>query len=639
MPETNGNANACKQLILSKPLAEFDKTFLESLFASYFDKTEMKQKDSAFNPETHIKLTHEEYPYVKDEIETSLGMLFMNRFLLEYVGVIQYLGYWNHSLNKKKLGKLNTAVNNLVVLDKIDTKTLGQFVDRRDQLGFQSAPFLATSISATLVRPMHDVNQRKLELLQEHQKELQSNNPTDQILAMNAIEKELMGMVRKNLHNDYGADMYESGDGNLDNNYKTINVMRGAVMNDITGKFDIVGASLMDGIQKKDIPAFSNSIVAGAYPSAIGTGEAGYMAKIILALLQSEHIDPDPNSDCGTNVTIPLTITDSNKQYVLYRYINQSGKKTLLTVENIDQYVGETVNVYSPQCCTHDAICGKCAGLVFHNLGVTNVGLLVTSITQKLLNIKLKSKHDLSESASIIKRDIIFETPNKFFDIEDGFVVNKTTMRIFIPRMFEEISGFSLEATKARCFGVLPVKFYSNSGQEILSTRMTVPTMLTFNVYDDIQEEPDYYILNYAPGSRVCSVAIRQNVANVELFLNQIYIHSRTPQLPYNMLTEMMFRCMEINKIDLTGPSIAYEMLARRLCRHGTHPFAMVYGKNPNVNPLSYEKIEYRSAVQRAGILQGLLFEDISTAINVGLSQTYDGVKPVETPLEKVIKA
>ena len=168
---------------------------------------------------------------------------------------------------------------------------------------------------------------------------------------------------------------------------------------------------------------------------------------------------------------------------------------------------------------------------------------------------------------------------------------------------------------------------------------MTVPTMLTFNVYDDIQEEPDYYILNYAPGSRVCSVAIRQNVANVELFLNQIYIHSRTPQLPYNMLTEMMFRCMEINKIDLTGPSIAYEMLARRLCRHGTHPFAMVYGKNPNVNPLSYEKIEYRSAVQRAGILQGLLFEDISTAINVGLSQTYDGVKPVETPLEKVIKA
>ena len=48
MPETNGNANACKQLILSKPLAEFDKSFLESLFASYFDKAEMKQKDPPF---------------------------------------------------------------------------------------------------------------------------------------------------------------------------------------------------------------------------------------------------------------------------------------------------------------------------------------------------------------------------------------------------------------------------------------------------------------------------------------------------------------------------------------------------------------------------------------------------------------
>lgn len=644
MPEGNkqtnpSNANVGKQRILSASLEEFNKDFLESLFASYHDRESGTFKSAPFDPTSKITLTHSEYEWVQDSVETSLGMLFMNRFLLEYVGVIKFIGYWNRQLDKKGLGALDTTVNNFVITDQIDTKTLGRYIDRRDQLGFQSAAFLSVSISAGLIRPMHDVNQRKLELLQEHADAINSNNPTSQILAVNAIEKELMGMVRKNLASDVGYDMYASGDGNLDNNYKTINVMRGAVFNNITNRYDIVDASLMDGIKKRDIPAFANSIVAGAYPSAVGTADSGYMAKIILALLQSEHIDPDPNSDCGTTVTIPLTITDKNKQYALYRYINDGGNKVLTTLDNIGSYVGKTVQMYSPQCCTHDAICGKCAGRVFHNLGVTQVGLLVTAITQKMLNLKLKSKHDLSQKAAIIDKKYIFADENKYYDVEDGYIKNKVPMKIFVPRVFDEFAGFSLEATSATCFGVVPVKFYDNSGKEILSTRMTVPASLTFSIYDDVQEDPEYYIIPYEAGSTVCSVAIRQNVTNVEYFINQIYLYSKSPQLPYNIMTELMFRCLEINNIDLTGPSITYEMMARRVCRHNGKPFAFVFGKNGSVDPLKYDKLRYREAVQRAGILQGLLFEDISTAINVGLAQSLNGIEPTVTPLEKVIKA
>lgn len=633
------NAHIGKQRILSAPLEDFNKDLLESLFASYYDKSTNTVKDAPFEPTTPITLTHEEYKYVNKSIETSLGMLFMNRFLLEYTGVLQHMGYWNIELNKKGLAKLDTAVNNLVITDQIDTEVLAKYIDRRDQLGFQAAPFLSTAISATLVRPMQNVNQRKMELVEEYRDQINSNDPTQQILAVNKIESELMGMVRKNLSSDYGYDMYASGDGNLDNNYKNINVMVGPVFNHITGRFDVVDSSLMDGIKKKDIPASANNIVAGAYPSAIGTADSGYMAKIILALLQSEHIDPDPDSDCGTTATIPLTITESNRQYVLYRYINDDGKKTLLTLENVGSYVGKTVNLYSPQCCTHDAICGKCAGLIFHKLGVTQIGLLVTAITQRLLNLKLKSKHDLSQKASVIDAKHIFETQNTYFDIKDGNVVNRLDMKVFIPRMFEEFSGFSIEATSAYSFAVLPVKFYSESGQEVLSTRMIIPAVLRFNVYDDVQEDPDYYILSYEPESEVCSVAMQQTVANVEFFINQIYLHSKSPQLPYNLMTELMFRCLELNRIDLTGPSITYEILARRVCRHSGKPFAFVYGKNPNVNPLGYDKEPFRIAVQRAGILQGLLFQDMSTAINVGLSQSIRGIEPTITPLEKVVKA
>lgn len=635
---TSSTAQVGKQRILAAEITEFNKAFLEGLFASYFDRSTNTQKASAFNANDHIKLTNSEYQYVKDEIETCLGLLFMNRYLLEFTGIIQHLGYWNIPLDKKGLEKLNIAVNNLVITGAIDTKILGKFIDRRDKLGFQAASFLSSSISPSLVRPMHNVQQLKLQLLEKYKDDLNSSDPTRQLIASNAVEKELMALVRQNLKNDYGYDMYASGDGNLDNNYKTINVMRGAVFNGLTGKFDVCESSLMDGIKTKDIPSFANSVVAGAYPSAVGTADAGYMAKIILALLQSVNIDPNPNSDCGTTQTIPLTITDRNKQYVLYRYINEGGKKVLTTLDNIGNYVGKTVNLYSPQCCKHESICGKCAGRVFHNLEVTQIGLLVTSITQKMLNIKLKSKHDLSQSAAIIDKKWLFEQPNSYYDIKEGFIVNKIPMKIFIPRMFDEFKGFSLEATTCTSFGVVPVKFYDNNGNEVLSTRLTVPATLDFHIYDDVQEDPDYYILQYEPDSNICSVAIRQSVKNVEYYINQIYLHSKTAQIPYNMMTEMMFRCLEINKIDLTGPSITYEIIARRVCRSGGKSFALRFGQG-GVDPMSYDKEPFRVAVQRAGILQGLLFQDISTAINVGLSQNIDGITPTTTPLEKVVKA
>ena len=635
------NANMGKERILKAEINDITKSFIEGMFSAYHDRATGTFKEAPFNPTDKIKLTPSEYKWIKGEsIDTTLGRLVMNRYMLERTGLIQFIGYWNNPLDKKSLGKLDSAVVNLVILDKIDIDTYGEYIDSRDRLGFWVTSYTSVSISAGLIRPMPDVEKRKAEILKERSADINSEDAVTQIIAVNDMEKELMGMVRKNLQNDPGYDMYASGDGNLDNNYKTINVMRGAVFNNITKRYDVVESSLMNGIKKKDIAAFSNSVLAGAYPSAIGTAEAGYMSKIIMTLLQSEHLDPDPNSDCGTTKTIPITITENNKRYMLYRNFNIAGKTVMTTIENIDKFVGQTVRMYSPMCCTHDAICGKCAGLVFHNLGVTNIGLLTSDITDKLLNLKLKSKHDLSQNAGIISANHIFLHANPYFSIEGaGTLVNKAEMKMFIPRMLDKMSGFYLENTCVTTMGIFPVKFYDKNGKELMSTMMTIPGMLSFNIYNDIQETEDHFIVSYDPGSNICSLKIQKSPVNAEFFINQIYLHSSVPQLPYNLITEMMFRCLEINNVDLTGPSIAYELLARAVCRSGNKSFAKVYGKPGEVDPMSYTKFRYREAVQRSGILQGILFEDISQSLNVGLAQTLNGIDPTPTPLEKIIRA
>jgi hypothetical protein len=632
-------ASIAMEKILKADINDITKTFIEDLFASYHDKETNEFKQSNFVTTEEIVLTPNDYKWVKEKTNTTVGMLLFNRYILERIGIIEHLGYWNIPIDKKGLESLTTAVNNLAIMDKITVKQLGEYIDSRDRLGFWCAAFLSVSITPSLIRPMDNVNKRKAELFKQYEAEIKSDNPVTQTMTVNKIEKELMGIVRENLKNDSGYDLYRSGDGNLDNNYKTINVMRGSVFNNSTKKYDVVENSLMNGVKKKDITPFANSVLAAAYPSAVGTADAGYMAKIILALLQSEHIDPNSNSDCGTKSTIPLTITNKNKKYALFRYIDDNGKRVLTDLSNIENYIGKTVQLYSPQCCEKDAICGKCAGRVYHNLGVTNVGLLVTQITQKMLNLKLKSKHDLSQNAGIIPQEYLFLEKNSYCTIENGNMINKLKVKFFIPRLLEELDGFVREPNNISCMGIFPVKFYDKNDNEVLSTMMIVPAVLNFHIYNDIQEDIDNYIITYEPSSEICSLGIQKNVANVEYFINQIYLYSKSPQIPYNLMTEIMFRCLDINGIDLTGPSISYELLARRVCRSGDHSFSVVYGRNSAVDQMSYTKLKFRDAVQQAGVLQGILFQDISTSMNKGLAQTLNGKQPTTTPLEKIIRA
>ena len=637
--DAKSRANIGKKLILSMDSTEFVRSNIEKLFASHHDKKTHVRKPPAFVASSKISLNKNEYQWVKEPVETTLGLLVANRYLLERIGIIEFCGYWNKPLTEGAIGDMCEMVNALALANKISIEQLGEFIDARDRLGFWCNTFMSSSITSVLIDKMPDVEKRKAELFKEKAAELNSDNPVTQVMAANAIEKELIGMVKENVKSDIGYDMYASGVNNFDNNYKTINIMRGAEFNEVEHKYDVVQNSLMGGISKNDIKPFSNSVEAAAYPSAIGTADAGYESKIMLALLQSEEIDPDINSDCGTESTIPVTMTNKNKRYFMFRYFKVNGQKVFSTPENISKFVDREVQMYSPQCCLNKKICCKCAGKVMHNMGIQRIGLTMSQITQKLLNIKLKSKHDLSQGAGGIEEKYIFDRPNEHCYVKEGKLYNKKAMKLFIPKFMEDIDGFVRESTLCQAFGVFKIAHYDDKGTEIFSTLMTVPAVLPFNLYNDIEEDRDFYIISYDPESEIASLCIRQSAANCEFYLNQIYFNSTSPQLPYNKMTDLMFKCMTINNVDLTGISLVYETLARRVCRAGNDSFAKVYGKDMNVDQLSYDKKSFRQLVHQAGVLQGILFQDMGKAISTGLHQTLTGVKSQDTPLEKIVKA
>jgi hypothetical protein len=173
--------------ILGVNADDINKTFLEGMFAGYHDKAANRFMPPNYKPTSKFLLTKDRYPYVKEPTETTLGRLILNRYLLERTGAIKHIGYWNKPINGKALEALNTEINNLVVTDVLTTEDLANYIDSRDRLGFWCAAFLSVSITPALLLPMQNVNKRKQELFKQYQKELNSDNPVEQIMTNNKI--------------------------------------------------------------------------------------------------------------------------------------------------------------------------------------------------------------------------------------------------------------------------------------------------------------------------------------------------------------------------------------------------------------------------------------------------------------------
>lgn len=330
--------------------------------------------------------------FYKDQpaMTTTVGKFIANKFVLESTRIIGLSGFVSDVLNKKGLGNLDDKVGHMYLKDQIDRKQFNEYVDRRDTLGYWLNGMLAHSISERMLKPLPEIEKKKAELFKKYEKELSSGN----VDVMTKVSNELIAYAKEILKDDPGMDLYTSGDLDFGNNYRNNAILRGAVINKLTGEFDFIGTSLMGGIDVKDIPAHANSILASQYPASIATADAGYLSKKLLALLQMTELDVD-GSDCGTKNLIPIKITKFNSSNMLYRYIdNGAGQLIMLDEDNISKYIGKRVMMRSPMSCISDKICSKCAGKLFYYMDITFAGLFGVQISHSDLNAALKSKHN-----------------------------------------------------------------------------------------------------------------------------------------------------------------------------------------------------------------------------------------------------
>lgn len=356
-----------------------------------------KAKASRFNCNDIMTLTPEECPLVKeDNIKTTIGRYIFNKLLIMGSGFGNEISYVNEILTSGAIKKFEKKIIAGLLNDKFTSKQMIHYIDTRNWLGLELHAVVTSSFSPGVLNTPKEVKKLKEELLKKYEKEIAAGD----ITTVDRIAKELINKELELLQGDYGLDLYQSGArGSVGNHLKNMQLMRGAVYNTATGKYDIITNSLMDGLDKKDLAPHGNSIVVGSYARGIKTADSGYKTKELLAACGGEILDNHVGSDCGSKGYLNVLITNDNKTDLKYRYIIEGNKLVELNDDNIDKYVGKTVKMRSPMFCrgvdgNQHMYCNMCFGNYFYKLNKFNVGLLSATITGVTMQASLAKFHD-----------------------------------------------------------------------------------------------------------------------------------------------------------------------------------------------------------------------------------------------------
>jgi len=361
-----------------------------TLLKSYFGRT-VKRPTARFSTTDYFMLP--ENACAKNlPGYTTLGAYIFNRLIID-VHFSDVTGYVNAPITGKNLNAVYNLISEAYANDRVNWEQFFELIDSLDWLGGGDiAELINVSLSNNLfILPPH-IKQRREELFKEYEKEIQAGD----VIAGAKIEQELVKMAQAHLQTLPEWDNFASDAKlNFDNNYKTMMLMKGPILNTSTGDWEIATSNYDDGIRKEEYPLFADSAVYGTFQRAKGVAMGGYAIKKIIATLQDVET-ADKDSDCGTKDYLTTFIDPYFKSELMYMYIVEGSKLVLLTPKNFDQYKGKTVQMRSPMYCKHAVplVCNKCMGEQPYQKDLKMVGLAAGKIGSTLRVKKLKAFHN-----------------------------------------------------------------------------------------------------------------------------------------------------------------------------------------------------------------------------------------------------
>lgn len=380
-----------------------------------------------------------------------------------------------------------------------------------------------------------------------------------------------------------------------------------------------------------------------------GTADSGYLAKQLLAGMQTEIID-ESGTDCGTDKTIEIELTEKNKSDLMNRNIKVNGKPLLITDGNISKFIGKKLNVYTPMYCTGDKICSKCAG----NYNNKFIGLDASKVATTLTNLNMKKFHNnVIKTVDIDPDDLLLlnKKENVFFSKGRDIILKDKYCELYIPMFyFDQNYRFAENlGDKISTFGIINVGLFTDGKLKAIDT-LALPVWISVYANDTENRvvnipgsgEIPCKVIKFYEGNPLFANSTIEDSENSQMYLRFITFGKLPTTIPYSKSAKLWKKNQQMNGVNFGVPSIIEEMIlsvSYRSKDNTSLKFAKVIGK-PNSTATEYDYImaSIRQICQYASTFSAITFEDMDSMITASVNRLRDKKPESDSPIEALFK-
>ena len=320
-----------------------------------------------------------------DRAPTTVGRFLENFIVLQYPTDFKVFDFINSVWSSKSTLKL---VTDALQHKKIDIDQYRSIVDNFFYLN-NISEICVPSMTVKSLMTDPRVPEVKRKFIEEHKDQM--NDP----FVIKELEEMLEKMDKEYLGDDPSVTFFDGlGKKSYQIHRKKLFLMVGGIpaFDESSGKYDFNPNSLMDGWTVDVLPSIANESRKGSYERGRETAKGGAETKLVMRVFQDLTINMD---DCGTKRTLPF---DFGKLFQIKDFIGRTarvgGFDVLITPENMKDFDGKVVEIYSPMTCENKYnLCYKCCGQRCKDLGVKMIGIQTVKITSQFMQTAMKNMH------------------------------------------------------------------------------------------------------------------------------------------------------------------------------------------------------------------------------------------------------
>jgi DNA-directed RNA polymerase beta' subunit len=511
------------------------------------------------------------------------------------------LPFYDDVVTKKVVNKLVPSI-----ISKYGDDIAINVFSTLERIGFKFATLGASSFSLDMITVPPIILKMK--------EKLATMSPEEAQKQISAMEKIMIEHLKDTgLH-----DWIVSGGGKGWEQPRQMLIAKGVIADPKGNLLEPIRGSFAEGLTTKEYFNASSASRKGMVDRALNTADTGYFTRQLVYVLAPVEASPSIK-DCKTDRVVSLRITEDVMTRLEGRYYKYG--KSLEKFDKKDFKVGDNINLRTPIFCESKKICHTCYGELLKRHKSPYIGVLAGSaIGERGTQLIMRTFHT-GGAATIAMHDILQE----IIDNDPLLNLGKEKLKGYITQVEDKL------VAEKQCQLSIDKETYSiddsiqiKQGEVWLNHLIARVEFqdLMFNIMLDypveiqkinMTEDIDRYIFDFHPNDTILSTPLQTTDMKAQVNYIQRLLGGRVVYKDPSHLISKILKVYggKVSDLDL----VHFEVLCSQVLRDKSTP-ALPARLGRTWDPVM---MNIKQSVFATSFLQGLAFENVNKAIEVGL--------------------